>query len=188
MFSIETERNCDKEKRDKYENLLGGWFGKRFFSKATLASPCNCPITGFLTRPMMGGESAGSPAFPLEAALLASPQLALPRKRVESVSNFFTWQRNGDYEIHRTLEYGLPFPRKGSLVCFLSLEFGEDAMNTMLSPRLWLTLPLTLNPCWEGEELLTDGTVIGHILGLRTDSPEPFPPSFMSRMWERFHR
>lgn len=74
------------------------------------------------------------------------------------MSNFFTWQRNGDYEIHRTLVHGLPFPRKGSLVCFLSLEFGEDAMNTMLSPSLWLTLPLTLNPCWEGEELLTGGT------------------------------
>lgn len=61
---------------------------------------------------------------------------------------------------------------------FISLEFGEDVMNIVFLPSLWLNLPLKLNPWWKGEKLLINGTVVGHVLGFRANSPRPFPPRF----------
>ena len=69
--------------------------GKKFLCKATSTSPCKCLVRGLLTRPR---ARCIFPNFPSEAAALASPQLALPSKRVEGMSNFLNWQMNAEYE------------------------------------------------------------------------------------------
>ena len=76
-------------------------------------------------------------------------------------------------------KHGLNFPGKWPLVCFISLEFGENVLNTLSSSSPWLTLPWNLNTWWEGEKRFIHSKVIApKALGFRADSPKPFPPRF----------
>lgn len=89
--SIETERSCDEEERQACKSSQM----QRVFSSR---QPQLFLVNAWFRDFQPGPARCNFPAFPLEAAVLASPQLTLPRQRVEGVSNFFHWQRNGEYE------------------------------------------------------------------------------------------
>lgn len=82
------------------------------------------------------------PKFTIESSFLVSPQLALPRKSIDGVTNIFNRQRSGAYEDSEGTEnMASIFLGNYHLFCFISLEFGEDDMNTLFLPSLWLTPP-----------------------------------------------
>ena len=127
------------------------------------------------------------PTFPLEAAVLASPQLTLPRQRVESVSNFFHWQRNGEYEDSQGT---------GNMASI----FLENDHLFVLSPwnlerMSWILFPHQA-PGWPYPETLTPGGKERSVLSIARSLPPKlwvseqillshFLPGFMSRLWEK---
>lgn len=134
--------------------------GKKFLCKATSTSPCKC-LVRLLTRPR---ARCISPNCPSEAAVLASPQLALPRKRVECMSNFFNWHMNAEYEDSRGT---------GSMASiFLENDHLFVSSPWNVQRRSWI-LCLYQAPGWPCPETLTPGGKETSFLPMAGSLPPP---------------
>ena len=156
---------------------------KSFLFQATSTVPCKRLVQGLPTRP----RKVQFPSFPSRSSCVGLTPADPPKAKGWGCEQLFSlaeewwvWGFSGHWK------HGLNFPGKWPLVCFISLEFGENVLTTLSSSSPWLTLPWNLNPWWEGEKRLIHSKVIAPKLWVSEQILlSHFLPGFMSRLWEK---